>query len=243
MTASGAGFVEWTRRPWAWVLFGVLLLVILAGVLRYAPVFSVEKITVAGNEQVTSDAVVAAASVPDGTRVLTAPLDEIANRVESLDAVASARVTRDWPNGLKIVVRERRPVGYVALDDGVGLIGSDGSVYREESKAPSDLPRLPDAAVGGVGDPYASRLDAASVHAFEVATMLPRTLQKSVAEVATANDDMVVLTTDDGVVVRWGSSESSKTKAQVVALLMKRPGWGSQFTDVDVSAPNAPALN
>ena len=45
----------------------------------------------AGNEQVTADAVVAAASVPDGTRVLTAPLDEIANRVESLDAVASAQ--------------------------------------------------------------------------------------------------------------------------------------------------------
>jgi hypothetical protein len=54
---------------------------------------------------------------------------------------------------------------------------------------------------------------------------------------------MVVLTTDDGVVVRWGTSAASRTKAHVVALLMKRPGWGSQLTDVDVSAPNAPALN
>ncbi|MFL6179695.1 MAG: cell division protein FtsQ/DivIB [Actinomycetes bacterium] len=243
MTGSRPGYVQWVRRPWAWVLFGVLVLATFAAVLRYAPLFSVENIAVAGNEQVTSDAVVAAASVPDGTRMLTAPLDEIANRVESLDAVASARVTRDWPNGLKIVVRERRPVGYVALDDGFGLVGSDGSVYSEEEKAPTDLPRLPDAAVGAIGDPYESRLDAASVHAFEVATMLPRKLQKSVAEVATASDDMVVVTTDDGVVVRWGSSESSTTKARVVALLMKRPGWGTQFTDVDVSAPNAPALN
>ena len=73
--------------------------------------------------------------------------------------------------------------------------------------------------------------------------MLPRKLQKSVAQVSTASGDMVELTTDDGVVVRWGTSDASQTKAHVVELLMKRPGWGSHFTDVDVSAPNAPALN
>ena len=115
MTAVGSVLAAWMRRPWVWVLCGVLVLIVIAGTLRYAPLFSVEKITVSGNQQVTSDAVVAAASVPDGTRVLTAPLDQIASRVESLDAVAQAKVTRDWPNGLKIVVRERRPVGYVAF--------------------------------------------------------------------------------------------------------------------------------
>lgn len=243
MTAPGTVLAAWARRPWAWVLLGVLMLAVIAATLRYAPLFSVEKITVTGNQQVTSDAVVAAASVPDGTRVLTAPLGQIESRIESLDAVAQAKVTRDWPNGLKIVVRERRPVGYVALDGGVGLIGSDGFVYRQESETPSDLPRLPDAAVGGTGDPYESRLDAASVHAFEVATMLPRQLQKRVDSVAVDGDGMVVLTADDGVIVRWGSSESSKAKAHVVLLLMDRPGWGSQFTDVNVTAPDAPALN
>ena len=38
------------------------------------------------------------------------------------------------------MVRERRPVGYVALDDGVGLVGSDGSVYRRTVEPPNDLP-------------------------------------------------------------------------------------------------------
>jgi cell division protein FtsQ len=225
------------------VLCGVVILVVIAATLRYAPLFSVEKITVTGNEQVTSDAVVAAASVPDGTRVLTAPLDQIASRVESLDAVAQAKVTRDWPNGLKIVVRERQPVGYVTLDGGVGLVGSDGFVYREEKSVPRDLPRLPDAPVGGAGDPYESRLDAASVPAFEVAVLLPHQLQKRVSSIAVEGDGVVVLNAADGVLVRWGSSDSSKEKAHVVLLLMKRPGWGSQFTDVNVSAPNAPALD
>jgi cell division protein FtsQ len=225
-----------------WVLFGVMMLAVIAAALRFAPLFSVEKITVSGNQQVTSEAVLAAASVPSGTRVLTAPLDQIASRVESHDAVAEAKVTRDWPNGLKIVVHERRPVGFVTLDGGVGLVGSDGFVYREEKEAPSDLPQLPDAPVSGVGDPYQSRLDAASVPAFEVATLLPRELQKTVSSVAGSSDGLVVLSTDDGVVVHWGSSDSSREKAHVVSLLMKRPGWGSQITDVDVSAPNAPAL-
>jgi cell division protein FtsQ len=231
------------HRPWLWVLLGLLTLAVIAGTLRFAPFFSVEKITVTGNHQVTSDAVLAAASVPTGTQVLTAPLDQIAGRVESLDAVAEANVRRDWPNGLKIVVRERRPVGYVMFDGGVGLIGSDGSVYRQESKPPPDLPRLPDAAVGGVGDPYESRLSAADAHAFDVATTIPRELQKRLSSIATTNDASVVLKTDDGVLVHWGSAESGKSKAHVVLLLMRRPGWGSQITEADVSAPAAPALD
>lgn len=234
---------RWASRPWAWVVLGVMLLSLLFVGLRYAPLFSVEQISVSGNDQVSSADVVEAAAVPDGTRVLTAPLDTIAGRIESLDAVADATVTRDWPNGLTVVVRERRPVGYVTIDDRIGLVGSDGAVYRIEDDVPRDLPQLPDAAVGAVGDPYRDRLAPASVEAFEAAATLPRRLQHSIRTISTSPDGEVVLVDDDGVTITWGSSESGASKARVVALLMKRAGWGRSFTSVDVTAPQAPALS
>jgi cell division protein FtsQ len=235
-------FSRLAGRPWAWVVLGVVALGLVLAGLRYAPFFSVEQISVSGNDQVTSSQVVQAAAVPDGTRVLTAPLDDIAGRIESLDAVADATVTRDWPNGLKVVVRERRPVGYVTLDNGVGLVGSDGQVYRVEPAAPRQLPQLPDAAVGRVGDSYRGRLAPLSVAAFDVAVSLPLALQRQVREVAATPDGDVLLTADDGVTIAWGGSDHSAAKAHVVMLLLRRPGWGSQFREVDVSAPQAPAL-
>ena len=239
---SDAGLVtSWARRPWVWVLAGIGVLALIAACLRFGPWFAVDDVEVSGNSQVATDEVVAAASISDGTPLLTVPLDEIEQRVETLDAVAEARATRDWPSSIRIVVRERRPIGYVSLADGVGLVGSDGSVYREESSEPDDLPGLPDTALGQVGDSYRSQLDDSGVAAFEVARDLPRSLQKAVATIDADSARSVVVTFDDGVVVKWGSSGSSETKSDVVTLLRKRHGWGRQFTVVDVTAPEAPA--
>ena len=240
---TGGAARTWLGRPWVWVCLGVLVLGLLFVALRYAPIFTVESIKVTGNDQVSSSDVVAAAAVPNGTHVLTAPLAQIAGRIESLDAVADATVTRDWPNGLKVVVRERRPVGYVTMTDGVGLVGSDGSVFRIETSAPHDLPQLPDVAVGAVGDPYRDRLAPADVAAFETAVALPARLQRAISSVATSVDGQVALTDDEGVTITWGTSADSATKARVVELLMRRPTWGSDVTSVDVSAPQAPALD
>ena len=237
------GIGGWLRRPWAWVVVGVAVLALLVAALRFTPFFSVSEVKISGNEQVTSDEVLAAAGVSDGTPLLTAPLSTIEERVESLDAVADARAVRDWPSTLKIVVRERRPVGFVTTSGGVGLIGSDGLIYRRDDRAPGDLPRLPSPSVADVGTAYSTQLDAAGLAAFDVAVALPPALQRSVATVDAAEERSVELVFDDGVVVRWGSSGESEDKSDVVRALRQRPGWARQFTVVDVSSPDAPALS
>jgi len=181
--------------------------------------------------------------VSDGTPLLTAPLSTIEERVESLDAVADASVVRDWPNALKIVVRERRPVGFVTTSAGVGLIGSDGLIYRIDEREPDDLPSLPGASGDDVGTGYTRQLDAGGLAAFDVAVALPPALQRSVASVDAADDRSVEVTFDDGVVVRWGSSGESDAKGDVVKVMRERPGWATQFTVLDVSSPDAPAFS
>ncbi len=243
-TAAGATALQWARRPWIWVVL-VLCVAAVAGLaLRYAPVFRVEHIEVLGNSQVSADDVIAAAQLSSSTPLLSLPVDQIESRVESLDAVAGARVVRDWPDRVKIVVRERRPVGYVKSSGGSGLVGSDGSIYREQDQAPDDLPQLPTIAGGTaqVGDSYSADAGDAPTAAFDVAVSLPRSLQRPVDTISANSIRTVRLTFADGVVVEWGSPSSGEEKAIVVDALRQRPGWGKTFTVVDVTAPEAPAL-
>ena len=235
---------SWLRRPWVWVVFGVGLLALMGAALRWAPYFGVNDVSVKGNAQVTTEQVMSTAGVDDGAPLLTLPIDEIAERIESLDAVADARVTRDWPSSLTIVVRERRPVGYVELSDGgAGLVGSDGSIYRQERRPPKGLPQLPGIVNGNEGSMYADQVDDASRAAFEVAASLPPSLYRAVAQVDASSVQAIELTFRDGVVVEWGSANDSELKARVVDALRQRPGWGAAFTLVNVTAPDAPALS
>jgi cell division protein FtsQ len=239
-----AAWVLWVRRPWLWLV--VLLLVVAAAgaALSFAPMFRVEHIDVLGNDQVSSDEVIAAAQVSGDTPLLGLPVDEIEARIETLDAVAAARVVRDWPDRVRIVVRERRPVGYVESAGGVALVGSDGSLYREQPEGPTDVPELP-VPVGvsaGVGESYPVRPGDVEQAAVDGAVSLPRALQRSVAVVSADSARAVRLTFDDGVVVEWGSAAAGEQKATVVTALRGRPGWGRSFTVVDVTAPEAPAV-
>lgn len=237
----------WVRRPWVWVVSAVVVVGV-AGVavvaLRFAPLFQVEHIDVLGNSQVSADEVVAAADLPGGTALLALPIDQIESRVELLDAVASARVVRDWPDRVKIVVRERRPVGYAESVVGVGFVGSDGSIYRVQSQKPDDLPLLPTATgePAQVGDSYSGGAGDIESAAFEVAVSLPGSLQRHIAEIDASSSRTVRLTFNDGVVVEWGSPTSATEKVTVVQALRQRPGWGKVFTVIDVTAPEAPAL-
>lgn len=235
------GAAGWARRPWVWVAVVLAVGAALAASVHYAPYFEVEQVSVVGADQVSVDQVLAVAEVPDGTALMSVPVHTIEQRIETLDAVASASVTREWPDAVRIEVKERRVVGYVALADGVGLVGSDGTVYRQQSEVPRTLPALA-GVPGAVGATVTAQGGASGAAVFAVAAGLPRELQRAVAQIEADTGRDVRLVFDDGVVVTWGSAASAAQKVSVVRVLRERNEWGRAFTQVDVSAPDAPAL-
>ena len=236
--------IGWAHRPWLWVAIALLVAGAAAGALRFAPMFRVEHIEVVGNQQVSSDEVIAAARVSGDAPLLGLPAEEIESRIETMDVVAAARVVRDWPDRVKIVVQERRAVGYVEIPDGVAIVGSDGSLYREQPETPTDVPELPlqPGVSAGVGDTYPVGTGDDEQAAFDVAVSLPQSLQRSVTTVSADSAREVRLTFGDGVLVEWGSAAAGEQKATVVTALRGRPGWGRSFSVVDVTAPEAPAV-
>lgn len=239
--ASIGGVTRWARRPWVLAVLVALLGVAVAAVVRFTPLFEISRVSVVGNEQVSADEVLAVAGVDDGTPLLTLPVETIEQRIETLDAVASAAVSRQWPDAVRIVVEERRAVGYVELGDAVGLVGSDGTVFRQDSEVPRAVPEL--VGVGAaVGESVTAETDAGAAAVFAVASTLPTGLQRHVERIEADDPRRVRLLLDDGVAVTWGSAGGAEQKSSVVMLLRERRGWGRDVTSVDVSAPDAPAL-
>jgi cell division protein FtsQ len=200
--------------------------------LFYSTVFSAREVTVVGAEQVTSDQVRAAAAVPRDSALARLPLAEIAHRVELLDSVASAKVVRDWPDTVRIVLTERRPVAVLRSAGEFALVGSDAVVNRTEPHRPDGLPIL-DRLSGSVGS---APIQAASGAAFGVAAALPEDLSRKVDRIAARSAHSVRLILRNGARVEWGSPVQNQRKATVLMLLLDK-----QAQRYDVSTPDAPA--
>lgn len=217
------------RMPTAVAVIAVLLALALVWLVLFSRVFAAREVVVEGTDQVTPTQVRAAAQVPTDMALARLPLDAISARVETLDSVASAIVVRDWPDAVRIVVTERRPVAVVDNGARFGVVGSDEVVYRTESTRPAGLPLLDELPAGAIAN-------GASTAAFRVATLLPDPVRSKVIRISAASGDSVQLQLRSGARVEWGSAASTERKAQVLLLLLPK-----RAAHYDVSAPDAPA--
>lgn len=234
--ASRAGAPR-TRAPWRAAFFALAGFGIVAGVvwaLVGSRLLVVRSISVAGTHLVTRAQVLAAADVPLGTPLMRVNTAQVARRVEAIRQVASASVTKDWPDHLAITVRERVPVVAVRMAGGYDLVDRSGVVVRWSAARPAALPLFETSLSGSAlrGDPGLAQTSA-------VLAELPSWLSKSVAEVAVteqpasaAADDQVTLYLRDRKTVVWGAADEAVQKARELAILMRSP---AQY--FDVSAP------
>lgn len=229
------------------ILLGLLVAVIGAAVwaVGYSHIFVAKKIAVTGNRQATDEQVLRAAAIPDNVPLIRLSLPSIASRIEQLDAVSTADVQRDWPDGLRIVITERKPVAQVTLTDGYGLVGSDGRLYRTASKPSLSLPSIDDswpasvdAVVPGDATTLADVTDAdSSVNtAFVVANSMTRQARTHVATIDASDPQQITLTLRGGDSVEWGGTEEGLRKSEVLVLLLRHPA-----STYNVSVPDAPS--
>ena len=237
MTAKPASAPR-TRTPWRAAFFALAGFAIVAGVvwaLLGSRLLVVRSISVAGTHLVTQAQVLTAADVPLGTPLMRVNTGQVAQRVEAIRQVASASVSKDWPDHLAITVRERVPVVAVRMaGGGYDLVDHSGVIVRWSSARPAALPLFMTSLPG-----TALRRDPGLAQASAVLAELPPWLSKSVTEVAVAAesagpaaDDQVTLYLRDHKTVVWGGTDLAAQKAKELAILMRAP---DQY--FDVSAP------
>jgi cell division protein FtsQ len=225
------------HTPWRAVFFALAIVAIVAGVawaLLESRFFVVRSVQVTGTHLVTGAEVRSAAAIPPGLPLIRVNGAAVAHRVEQIRQVESARVSRDWPDGITIAVTERTPALAVWTGNGYQLIDRFGVAVESASRRPASLPALQVAAGPGPvpGSVPALRGSPAVYAAAVVLRELPRYLARSVLSVQAPSASEVTLKLARGITVVWGGTDRPAEKARELALLMR-----TNARTYNVSAP------
>ncbi len=216
-------------RRFRQLLVALLLVALVAGsvwLVFFSTYVTARSVAVTGTQTLGDAQVKRVARVPTGTPLARVNLDAIRARVESLASVRRAEVSRTWPHTVRIAVTERTPIAVINMGNGLQALDADGVLFGRYDARPRGLPLVQTAP---------STSTEALVESARVVQALPPQIQSKVETVAVASVDEISLVLGNGRRVVWGSAEQSNQKAQVLAVLLKRPS-----SQIDVSVPGRP---
>ncbi len=203
----------------------VLVAVLATWLVAFSSVLGVRSVDVRGTQVLTATQVRVAADVGHGTPLVRIDTLAVAQRVEKLADVASAKVSTSFPSTVVITVIERRPVGYLRASGRDVLVDRTGAQYRAVRTPPAGLPKFVVAA-GAAGRPAARAVAA-------VAAALPATVRKDVRSIEALDPSAITLVLTHGRVVQWGTAERTVDKARLLPALLKNGSRQIDLTDPD----------
>ncbi len=211
-TASGAAPGRGRRTggkgdPWKTAFIVLIAVAIVAGAgwaLLGSSLLVVRSVQAAGTALVPRSEILRAAGIGIGTPLIRVNTGQVARRVEQIAQIQSARVTRNWPDRVTIVVRDRTPALAVAASGRYALVDQSGVVVRWVAKRPPGMPLLADPPAGSTAR---LRGDAAIRAAVTVLRQLPVSLRRRIRAVRAPAADAVTLELRGRIVVLWGGTD------------------------------------
>ena len=223
------------RLRWAAAVLGLAALVALGVGLLHTPWFEAEVITVTGAHPNTPDrAIVDAAGLAHHPPLISVDPGPAAARVDSLPFIASAQVTRHWPDGVTIHVTERKPV--VAMAGPAAAWSTLDGNGRTLAVTPG-RPVLPVLIVHGPAGP----VPPPAVPGLAVARSLPPAFAGQVVSITVAADGTVALALSSNLVVLLGTVSDLAAKYEDVAAIIAHAPLRGAHT-IDVTVPQSPTV-
>ena len=207
-------------------LIAGLVVALLAGsayVLGYSTFFTVSSVEVIGSEQPINTGIV------KGQKLARVEPRAISTKLEKLDWVKSADVSRNWING-KVVVELTARTPIATFENKV--IDSTAASFVPQGSRPEGLIQI-----------QAATLEDAK-KAVNFLMQLPEELKSSLTVVKVRGSGALVLIIQNNgkyIEIRWGSNSENELKLKVYKALIALPE-NVDIKRVDVSAPNAPIV-
>jgi len=205
-------------------LIAGVVVAVLAGatyILGYSTFFTVTSVEVIGSTKPINT------GITKGEKLARVEPRAVATKLENLDWVESADVSRNWING-KVVVELKQRTPIATFNNQV--IDSTGASFIPQGERPSGLIEI-----------QANGIEAAT-KAVNFLTELPEELNSTLTVVKVrATGAFVLITENNGkkLEIRWGSNSENELKIKVYKALIALPE-NADIKRVDVSAPHAP---
>jgi cell division protein FtsQ len=225
------------RSPWRTAFFAGIAVVVLAiafgWVLFGSGLIVVKSVVVTGNHLVSASQVRGAAGISTGAKMIRVDTQAAAQRVEGINQVQSATVSKSWPDRIVITVHERTPAlavtggGQGGQSGGYDLIDQAGVVVESVKTRPAGLPFYQTSAAASSlrGNPSVAA-------AVTVLHEVPAAVKRAVIAVSATDPGNVQLSLSNGVTVVWGDTSHAQQKATELTALMR-----THASYYDVSAP------
>jgi cell division protein FtsQ len=208
------------------------------------PHLALDDVSVEGARRVVAVDIIAAAALPHGRNVWLLDTNSASRAVERLPWIASAKVSRAWPNVVTIVVSERVPIARVALGrSNFELVDVDGRALGPASDATDQaLPALtvaplpPDA--GTAGAQLGATVVGQSLDAIRQLTALG-------VHMTEIRDEPVMglrAFTQGGLWVVFGDLDDLSHKVALYEAISKRISQPSAVEYIDVRSTAAPTV-
>lgn len=207
-------------------LIAGVVVAVLAGatyILGYSTFFTVTSVEVIGSTKPINT------GITKGKKLARVEPRAVATKLENLDWVESADVSRNWING-KVVVELKQRTPIATFNNQV--IDSTGASFIPQGERPSGLIEI-----------QANGIEAAT-KAVNFLTELPEELNSTLTVVKVrATGAFVLITENNGkkLEIRWGSNSENELKIKVYKALIALPE-NADIKRVDVSAPHAPIV-
>ena len=214
--------------------------------LLHTPLFGAQKVTITGIHPNTSDQDIrSAAGLLHHPALISVDPGPAEARVETLPFIATAHITRHWPDSVTIAVTERKPAAVMAgpasrwstLDG----LGRTLAVTPAKMNYPALVVHLSTGVVSPA--PVGSRAvpTAAVAPGLLVARTLPVAFSGQVTTVTVAADRTVTLSLTSGLVVVIGTASELATKYATIAAIIAGTPLKGMHT-IDVSVPQSPTV-
>ena len=208
--AGGAGW-----KAIFFVLAAAAIVVATAWALLGSSLLVVRSVAVTGSNAVPRADVLRAAGIRPGTPLVRVDTAAVARRVERLNQVQSAQVSKHWPDSVLITVQARTPALAVPADGGFDLVDRFGVVVTRVAGRPAGMALLDTTAA-----PASLRGSPAVRAAVTVLDGLPQRIRRMVRAVVAPSPDAVTLDLRSGVTVLWGGTGRAAAKAAELRILM-----------------------
>lgn len=104
------------------VLVNLILICLIVAIGLLTPAFYIKEITVTGTQQLTPDKIIDAANLKVGQNIFTFQKHVIENEVSTLSFIKEAKVIREYPDKVSIVVSECKPMAQVLCGESLFIV-------------------------------------------------------------------------------------------------------------------------
>ena len=205
-----------------------------------SPALRLSRFEVKGHSEarVSTRQIVAATGLQVGDRLVGISTKRVAERLQKLPWIKSARVERILPSTLRISVEQRRPWLVVQTDLGPYLVDQDGRVLGQGSESLVVVHGLP---LGRL-TPGERITTAEFSHVSRILASLPDGVRSTVSGVRAPSIDQIEIETRGGPVISYGAAELLQAKNFAAETLLRRAESGTANAGViDVRVPSRPA--